>query len=77
MTTSSSDLFDLLKPIWEAVEKLGFDDTGIDMKAFMDKMWDETGETNFGVGFEKIELTQHDERFALDPSAQLKMISDA
>ncbi|SCZ64781.1 hypothetical protein SAMN04488118_105319 [Epibacterium ulvae] len=71
MADSGSALFDRFKPIWEAVDKLGFGDTDIDMQAIMD----ETGETNFDVGFEKSNLTQHCDRPAFDPEAQLKMIS--
>ncbi len=41
MADSEKSLFERLKPIWEAVEKLGEKDPEFDAKAFLDEMWEE------------------------------------
>ncbi|MCG7522784.1 hypothetical protein [Ruegeria sp. Ofav3-42] len=77
MTDSRSDILERLKPLWEAVDKLGVKGSGSDLKAFLDEMWGEENETDAIVSKTENNPDWRDEDLAEDPALQFQMIAVA
>ncbi|UUV05504.1 hypothetical protein [Ruegeria sp. YS9] len=77
MADSEKSLFERLKPIWEAVEKLGEIDPEFDAKTFLDEMWEEDYAESAALWEARNSLGISDAELAKDLETQLKMIAAA
>ncbi|MBO9410765.1 MULTISPECIES: hypothetical protein [unclassified Ruegeria] len=77
MADNVKSLFERLKPLWEAVEKLGEVDPEFDAKAFFDEMWAEEYEDSIASWEAGNTQKINDAELAEDVDTQFKMISAA
>ncbi|WP_170773671.1 hypothetical protein [Ruegeria lacuscaerulensis] len=77
MADSEKSLFERLKPLWEAVEKLGEKDPEFDAKAFLDEMWEEGCAESVALWEARNSLGISGAELAEDLETQLKMIAAA
>lgn len=80
MTNGRKEIFERLKPIWEAVGELGElveNDPELNLDACLDEMWDEKGETHAPLSGTGKSPARRDEKVAKDPEAQFKMLAVA
>ena len=77
MAEDRNDLFERLKPIWEAVVKLGENTPELSMKAYLNEMRSEVDKARTASLGTENNPDRCDEKVAEDPEAQFKMIAVA
>ena len=77
MGDREKSLFERLKPLLEAVEKLGEVDPDFDMKAFLDEMWEEDSAVSGASGEGRCSQGSSDAELAEDVEKQFKLIAAA
>lgn len=70
-------LFERLKPLWEAAEKIGEVDPEFDSKAFMDEIWEVEHEEPIALWEARDSLGIRDADLAADVEKQFKLIAAA